>query len=307
MERKVSAVVLALAIAVCVFAFGTYEARAQQGLTKIADGIYSYIDVKSQSPELSFGANAGIIIGRDGIVAVDTRISSKEAKRFIADIKAVSDKPILYAIDTHYHLDHALGNNDFIKLGATVIGHTNCKKNIRDNAGTILQKAKNYGLTAEMMEGTKPMEPTLTFSGRMEIDLGDRKVELIAPGASHTDDSIVVYVPDRKVLFAGDILFTDFHPNMRDADIASWIKTLDAVTAMDVVGIVPGHGPLSTKKEVEEMKQYLITFDWMGRELSKQGRDAKYIAAEILKTVPKREFFGMFTEGNVAAQYFKTK
>lgn len=276
-----------------------------KGLTKIAEGIYSYIDEKNPLPARSFGANAGIIMGRDYIIAVDTLISSKEAQRFINDIRAVSDKPIKYVINTHYHLDHALGNADFIRLGAAVVSHKNCKKNIKTTAATILQRAKNYGLTDEMMHGTKVAEPSLTFNSGMEIDLGDRQVELIYTNASHTDGSIVIYVPDTKTLFAGDILFTNFHPNMGDGDIAGWIKVLDNVLTMDVAAIVPGHGPLSTKKDIQEMKEYLMTCERIGRELSAQGKDAKYIAAEILKAVPKRKFFEMFVEGNVSAKYLK--
>jgi glyoxylase-like metal-dependent hydrolase (beta-lactamase superfamily II) len=276
-----------------------------KGLTKIADGIYSYIDEKNPTPARSFGANAGIIIGRDGIVVIDTLISSKEAQKFISDIRAVSDMPIKYVINTHYHLDHALGNADFIRHGATVVSHKNCKKNINAAASTILQRAKNYGLTDEMMQGTKVAEPSLTFNSGMGIDLGDRRIELIYTNASHTDGSIVIYAPDTKTLFAGDILFTGFHPYMGDADIAGWIKVLDHIASLDVAAIVPGHGPLSTKKDILEMREYLMTFDSIGRGLSAQGKDAKYIAAEILKATPKREFFDMFVEGNVAAKYLK--
>jgi len=279
---------------------GTFR---QPGLTKIAAGIYSYIDEKNPAPASSFGANAGIIVGRDGIVVVDTLISSKEAQRFINDIKAVSDKPIRYVVNTHSHLDHSLGNADFIRLGAVVVSHTNCKKNARAEASTILQKAKNYGLTDEMMQGTKVAEASLTFTNKMEIDLGDRIVELIYAGSSHTDGSILVYVPDTKVLFAGDILFTNFHPNMRDADVKNWISVLDHISTLDAVSIIPGHGPLSTKKDVQEMKEYLMTCEKIGRELSAQGKDVNYIAAEIIKALPKRQFFEMFVAGNIAALY----
>ena len=106
----------------------------------------------------------------------------------------------------------------------------------------------------------------------MEIDLGDRKVELIYAGPSHTDGSILVYVPDTRTLFAGDILFTNFHPNMRDGDVKSWISVLDYISTMDAVSIIPGHGPLSGKKDVQEMKQYLMTCDKIGRELSAAGK-----------------------------------
>ncbi len=283
------------------------EAPRHPGLTKIAEGIYSYIDAKNPAPSSSFGANAGIIVGRDGIVVVDTLISSKEAQRFIKDIRAVTDKPIRYVVNTHEHLDHSLGNAEFASLGSPVIAHKNCKKNAEAAASTILQKAGNYGLTGEMLQGTKVVVPTLTFSDRMEIDLGERKVELINAGSSHTDGSIVVYIPDAKTLFAGDVQFTDFHPNMRDGDIPGWVNVLDSILSMDVSAIVPGHGPLATKKDIQDMKQYLVTCEKVGRELAAQGKDAKYIAEAILRSVPKRHYFEMFVEGNVTAKYLTPK
>ena len=84
-----------------------------------------------------------------------------------------------------------------------------------------------------MLQGTKVAEASLTFNNKMETDLGDRKAELIYTGSSHTDGSILVYVPDTKILFTGDIIFTNFHPNMRDSDIKSWISVLDYISNMD--------------------------------------------------------------------------
>ena len=113
----------------------------------------------------------------------------------------------------------------------------------------------------------------------------------------------VVYIPDAKTLFAGDVLFTNFHPNMRDGDIPGWENVLDGISAMDVTAIIPGHGPLSTKKDLQDMKHYLMTCERLGKELAGQGKDAQYIADEILKSVPKRAFFEMFVAGNVSAKY----
>jgi len=109
---------------------------AAEKLTKIADNVYSYVDTKSSTPQNSYGANAGIILGRDGIVVVDTLISSKEAKRFIKDIKAISKKPIKYVINTHYHLDHTFGNSEFKKIGALIISHTNDGNNLKIHGET---------------------------------------------------------------------------------------------------------------------------------------------------------------------------
>lgn len=278
---------------------------ANAGLMKIADGVFSYVDEKTPSPETSFGANAGIIVGKDGIVVIDTLISAKEAQRFIKDIRAVSNKPIRYVVNTHDHLDHVLGNSEFAKLGATIIAQTDTKAAIVKNGDALLQRAKYFGLSDEAMSGTTIAAPTLTFSVAMEIDLGDKKIELLQAGPSHTKGSSIVYIPDSKILFAGDVLFTNYHPNMRDGDIQGWVKVLDRILSMDVVDIVPGHGPLSTKKDVQDMKEYLMTFDAKAKELAAKSNDPDYIAAEVKKAVPNRQYFDIFIASNIKGLYLK--
>ncbi len=282
-----------------------HEVWPEQGLTKVADNVYSYVDVKGASPQNSFGANAGIIIGRDGIVVVDTLTSAKEARRFIRDIRKISDKPIRYVINTHYHLDHAFGNSEFDKMGATIISHANDRKNLEKAGETTLRNAKEYGLTEEDMEGTRIVYPAITFTERMEIDLGDVKVELIYFGPSHTNGSIVVYLPQRKVLFAGDILFTGYHPFLAEGDLEGWSSALDHMLRMDVAAIIPGHGPVSGKKDLQEMKDYLLTFDREAKKLSVTSKDAAYIASEIKKALPQRPEGDFLIKGNIQMRYIK--
>jgi len=280
-------------------------ASAQTGLTKIADGVYSYVDARNPSPATSFGANAGIIIGKDGVVVVDTLTSAKEAQRFIKDIRAITDKPIKYVVNTHHHLDHSLGNSEFVKLGAVVIAQENSRREAQKDADTIVKRALNYGFTAEAMEGTMVVLPTLTFTDRMSIELGDRTVEVIYPGPSHTNGSSIVLIPDVKALFAGDALFTNYHPNLRDADVDGWIRALDKIAALDVQKIIPGHGPISGKQDIADMKQYLMVFDAKAKELAEKSGDAEYIASELKKALPKREYFDTFIAGGVKAKYLQ--
>ncbi len=291
MKTKVTGCMRGLLVAAAlVLAILAAQVRAAsaEGLTKIADNVYSYVDMKKSSPATSFGANAGIIIGEKGVVVVDTLVSAKQAKKFIRDIRAVTDKPIRYVVNTHGHLDHTFGNAEFVKKGAVVISHRNCLANMKKGSEATLRDAKNFGLTEKDMKGTKIAYPALTFTDRMEMDLGGRTVELIFTGHSHTDDSILVYLPDVKVLFAGDVLFTGYHPFLGEGNIEEWTKALDRVSAMDAEKIIPGHGPVSTKKDVAEMKAYLIAFDARARELAAKSNDAAAIAAEIVKSLPAR-------------------
>jgi cyclase len=289
-----------------VVAFGG-SVYAQQGLTKIADNVYSYVDVKNAGPGNSFAANAGIIVGSDGILVVDTLVSAKEAQRFLGDIRKVSSKPIKYVVNTHYHLDHAFGNSVFVKEGGILIGSAIDRKNLQQKGAATLERAGEHGLSEEEMRGTEIVLPSLIFTDRMTVYLGNERVELLYIAPSHTEGSVLVYLPERKIIFAGDILFTDFHPYMGDGDLAGWLTALDYILGLDVVAIVPGHGPISDKKDVEKMKAYLKLFDRKARDLAAQSCDADYIAAELRKSLPRRSQGEFLIPVNVREKYLPAK
>lgn len=276
-------------------------------LTKLADNVYSYVGVKDASPANSFAANAGIVIGKDGVLVIDTLISAKEGERFLADIRKVTAKPIKYVVNTHTHLDHALGNCVFAKLGATVISHEGDRNSLAANGSSILANAGNYGLKSEDMVGTVISVPTLAFSDEMLIDLGGEEVRLIRTAPSHTPGSLVVYLPAQKLLFSGDILFTDFHPFLADGDFTGWTSTIDKLLAMDIDRIVPGHGPLSGKKDLREMKEYIALFDSKAKELAKKSQDGDVIAAQLLKVLPKLSLAEWMVGFNVKSRYLGKK
>jgi glyoxylase-like metal-dependent hydrolase (beta-lactamase superfamily II) len=271
----------------------------------VAENVYAYVDTKNSSPQNSFGVNAGIIIGKEGIVVVDTMISAKEAKRFIRDIRTLSRKPIKYVVNTHYHFDHVFGNSEFTKLGATIIAQENAKKAMGNSAKETLKNAGAYGLTPKDMQGTTVAYPVLTYGDRMTIDIGGEKIELIHARHSHTDGDTLVYLPGKKTLFAGDILFTGYHPFLADGNIEEWAKELEEIKAMDVEKIVPGHGPLSGKRDLEDMKDYIVKFDQKAKELASQSDDLQKIVTEIKSALPQRpEGEGLITP-NIRMKYLK--
>ena len=107
----------------------------------------------------------------------------------------------------------------------------------------------------------------------MTINTGGQEIVLIHARHSHTDGDTLVYLPEKKVLFAGDILFTDYHPFLGEGNIDEWAKELDEIKSMDVEKIIPGHGPLSGKKDLEDMKEYILLFDQKAKELASQSDD----------------------------------
>jgi len=280
---------------------------ASAELTKLTDNVYSYVGVKDASPAHSFAANAGIVIGRDGVLVVDTLISAKEGELFLADIRKVTSKPIRYVVNTHTHLDHALGNCVFAKLGAVVISHEADRASLAAQADSMLKHLGKFGLTPEDMAGTEIVVPSLAFTDQLLIDLGGEEVRLIRSFPSHTAGSLVVYLQKEKILFSGDILFTDFHPYLANGDFNGWTRTLDALLAMDIERIIPGHGPLSSKKDLREMKVYLVQFDATARELVASGMPAEAVTAELTRRLPKRSMTEWIIGYNVKARYLDKK
>jgi cyclase len=286
----------------CVFVNSVFARE----MVKISDSVYAYIAGQdSAMASDSFNVNTGVIIGDNGVLVIDTLVSAKEAKKFINEIRKITNKPIKYAVNTHYHLDHAWGNSEFSKLGAIIISQENDKKSMEQFGPEGLKNINSFGLTDEDMIGTVITPASITFSNRMSIDLGAETVELLYLGTSHSSGSIVVVLPKEKVLFAGDALFTNFYPVIMDGNVASWVKVLDSIQKMDVKTIIPGHGPISGKKDVSDMKQFLILFDKNAKKLALTSNDPQKIALELKKILPKRSQLDWAIEENVKAMYMK--
>jgi len=301
--RRVAAFWIAALAVLCV----VVPALAGEGLTRVSENVYSYVGVEDDSPARSFGANAGIVVGRDGILVVDTLVSAKEAGRFIADIRKVSDKPIRYVVNTHCHLDHAFGNSEFGKLGAVVVAHEDCAAYLKEQGVETLKNIGEFGLTGEQMEGTEIEQPDIVFNDRLEIDLGGLTVRLVSAGPAHVKGSIFAFVPEEKVLFAGDVLFTDYHPFSGEGDLGVWLKALDSMEAIGAEKFVPGHGPLSAKKDIQDMKSYLVEFDRRAREISSSSEDPDFITAEMIKVLPSRKHGMGLIKYNIVMKYLEKK
>ncbi len=281
--------------------------ESARSLQKLTNHVYAYAGIQNAYPsENSFGANSGVVIGENAVMVIDTLVSAKEAQKLLADIRKITDKPIKYVVNTHYHLDHAWGNNVFEELGAVIIAHENSRLST-PQSDYALAHAEDFGLTKEEMEGTVIKAPTVTFKNDLRIDLGNVAVELSYPGATHTNGSIIVYVIDDQVLFTGDILFTKYHPFIAEGDITSWIKILYDLEKSHIRLIVPGHGPVSAAKDLRDMAVYLKEFDTRAKKLcrGKTLSDAPAIAEELLKELPDqgRTEIPYMVESNLRAKY----
>lgn len=310
-KTMITVIVFSLSAWPVISAETTAAQASPPRLAKISQHVYAYTGIVGASPTVnSIGANAGIVIGDDAVLVVDTLISARQAARFIDEIKAITDRPIKYVVNTHYHLDHAWGNCEFVKQGAVVIAHENVKEYMKTAAGTFANTAA-YGLTPDIMEGTRLIAPDIHISGKTSINLGGVTVELRHHGNSHNNTSISAYVVEDKTLFAGDIIFNRYHPFMGECDIKGWCQALNSLADLRATAVIPGHGPLADYGDIVDMKAYLRSFDALAKELcvGKDVNDAQAIAEEMLKRLPdqKRSEMTYVVAKNLSLKYLPGK
>jgi len=200
------------------------------------------------------GGNAGFVIGDGGVAVIDTFQDPKPAQALLADIRKLTQLPIRFVVNTHYHLDHVNGNDVFAAAGATIVAHRNVRawmrtENIKmlDPPVTPEKKARVASLTL----------PTLVHDSHVDLYLGSRRINVrYYPG--HTGGDSVVWVPDARVVFCGDMLWKDHVPNLIDASTGAWVESLDAMQKdYGQATWIPGHGGVASAQDLQAFRKYL--------------------------------------------------
>jgi glyoxylase-like metal-dependent hydrolase (beta-lactamase superfamily II) len=187
--------------------------------------------------------NSGIVIGDDAVMVIDTQATPAMAQDVIRRIREVTDKPIKYVVLSHYHAVRVLG------AAAYQPEHIIASQDTRDliNERGEQDKASEIGRFPRLFRNVESVPPgmtwpTMTFTGRMTLWLGKLEVQLIQLGRGHTKGDTVVWLPQDKVLFSGDLVEFDATPYAGDAYFQDWPKTLDNIAALKPQALVPGRG-----------------------------------------------------------------
>jgi glyoxylase-like metal-dependent hydrolase (beta-lactamase superfamily II) len=228
----------------------------ERELKELAPNVYGYFQGGGPGRNNVSISDAGVIVGDDGVMVIDTTTAPMHAKDFIAAIRKVTDKPFRHVINTHHHGDHVNGNQFF--AGAEIVGHPYCRDEVvkMAEAGGPALWPKREGW-ADGTEPRKILPPVTTFDGKMTYYYGKNVVEVMPMLPAHTYGDLVVYLPQHKLLFAGDVAFFYVAPFCQNANPSNWIEICNRIEKMDVDRIVPGHGPLGGKAELAEMRGYL--------------------------------------------------
>lgn len=219
-------------------------------LQQLFPGVYAAIDQEGRA-----GANAGFVIGEDGVAIVDAFQYPEAAESLLVEIRKLTPLPVRYLINTHHHIDHVAGNRVFRNAGALVVAHRNVFGWIRT------ENLKFFG--PDQPEQRAAVEdlplPDLLVDEELTIRLGTRRLELrVLPG--HTGGDLVVAVPDAKVLFSGDLLWRRVAPSLIDATVSKWIETLEELRQRpnaEAYTYVPGQGDVATLADIGDYERYL--------------------------------------------------
>jgi len=203
--------------------------------------------------------NNGWIMFEDYVLVIDANYPAG-AKLIISKIRALTDKPIRFAFDTHHHGDHAYGNQVFVENGGVPVAHTG-----------VIQEMKQYetgyyghepgrweAATKDRadVKASKLKPPSVLFSKDLIFDDGKHRVELMHLGVAHTHGDAVAWLPKERILFTGDMCVNGPYNYVGDGDVGKWIATLDAARKLDAKIVGTGHGPRSTGTVLDDQQAF---------------------------------------------------
>lgn len=273
--------VLFAVFATAVLGQGTVQEK-RFTVERLADGVYALI--RKEPASLWFTPNNTFIVGRDGVVVVDANITNEQSREVLAELKRITDKPVRYVVNTHWHEDHIIGNRvyreafpevKFVGHRSTLfdlpeIGGANRKGSLQNGRGFVgllegkLEKGENLAgqalsdeerlgyasdvkLISAYLAESKDFDiilPTVLVDDRLGIDLGDKKIEILHLGRAHTGGDLVVRLPEENIVIAGDLLV---HPVPLVGSTSyplEYAATLERLKALNAKTMVPSHGPI---------------------------------------------------------------
>ncbi len=261
-----------------------------KGLHDLGNGSYAYLQ-----PDGGWGwSNAGLITTDEGALLVDTLFDLKLTREMLTEMRAKvpAARRIETLVNTHANPDHTFGNE--LVQGAEIIATTACAEEMDElqpaTLATLMQNASGMGAAGAFLlelfdvfdfTGITLTPPTRTFTGEISLTFGGREVRLIEVGPAHTRGDLVVYLPDDRTVFTGDILFAGGHPVMWAGPIANWIQACDRILEWAPETVVPGHGPITDGSSIERLKAYLTYISEETRKRFDAGMSAQEAARDI--------------------------
>jgi glyoxylase-like metal-dependent hydrolase (beta-lactamase superfamily II) len=284
-------------------------------LEEVGHGTFAYL----QKGGWGF-SNAGLVTSEGASLLVDTLYDVRLTQRMLEALRRVSDAAfdIGVVVNTHANGDHCWGNQAL--PGATIVSSRATAEEMLSLSPRLMDRLVRTARAAASGRGVArwPLSilarlgiararslgdaapfivnafgafdfgsvtlrpPTQTFEGELVLTVGSKQVRLIQVGPAHTRGDTIVYVPEDRVVFTGDILFMGSHPIMWEGPVENWIRACDVLLGLDVDTVVPGHGPVTSKAGVTETRDYWVRLDQAVRAGHATGASAQDVAMSLL-------------------------
>jgi glyoxylase-like metal-dependent hydrolase (beta-lactamase superfamily II) len=298
---------------------GTLHTGKAFRFNQVKPGVYHAVGTGA----LSVVGNSSIIVNDNDVVLVDDHVSPAAATVLLDELKDITNKPVRTVINTHFHYDHAHGNQVFGK-DVEIIGHEFTREMLLGGKSVEMPLYRNYvtGLPGQIEDlkkriaaetdparktmlqtqlqvaennrasqaELKPTPPNVTLQTRMTLHRGDREIQIRFLGRAHTAGDVVVYLPRERVVITGDML-TAALSNMSDGFVNEWPATLDELKKLDFDTVLPGHGEAFTDKaKIDYFQAYLRDVWTEVSRLKQQGVSAEEAAKRADLTKHKDHF-----------------
>jgi cyclase len=265
-------------------------------LHDLGHGVWAAVSL----PGSHAGGNTGFVVGSDGVLVIDTFQTVEAAQALLDAIRKTTALPIRYVINTHYHLDHVMGNGIFEKAGAVIMAQDNVRtwertENLKffGDKPKPEDKALVAGLTL----------PSITYKDGVTLWLGDRKL-IVRVMQGHTGGDSVVIVPDAGVAFTGDLFWDHDLPNLIDADTAQQIASNEAfLKDYPDATFIPGHGEVGKAADVDAFKDYLVALRQAVGGARAAGRSGQTLTDTVMAAIKPHYgswgYFDYFAQHNI--------
>jgi cyclase len=273
----------------------------ERGLQELGEGCVAWLQ-----PDGSWGwSNAGLLVGDGQSLLVDTLFDLRLTAEMLEGLAPLTaTAPIATLVNTHANGDHCYGNQ--LVGGAEIVASAAAAEEMAEVPPSMLASLnKAPGEIGELFrsffgdfdfDGIELTLPTRTFRGRLELEVGGKPVELVEVGPAHTRGDVLVHSPSDRVVFTGDILFIGGTPIVWAGPLANWIAACDLLLGLDVDHVVPGHGPVTDKAGVAEVRDYLT---FVEREATAR-HDAGMDPWEAARDIALGEYRGWLDFGRLA-------
>lgn len=295
-----------LPVALVLFGAPTASLAQQQELPveEIAPGVFVHNGKTALMTRDNDGAiaNVGFIIGASAVAVIDSGGSVRQGQRLLAAIRARTDRPIRYVINTHGHPDHVFGSAAFVREGTIFVGHRNLPRALATRGPFYIDAFRRI-MGNELIDEVRLIPPTVLVDGLTTLDLGARRLALKAWPAAHTDNDLTVLDEQTGTLFAGDLVFLA-HTPVLDGSLRGWLRVTDELATLPAQRVVPGHGPVSEwPAALADQRRYLQTLASDVRALVISGKSITTAADSAASERSRWQLFDDFHARNATAAF----